>query len=106
VICDEVLEIGNDLSEAELDRAKAQLKSSLLMGRESMMTRADQHAKYLLFRDQVFDREKLVAQIDALDLTGLQRTAKKIFTSKPTLSALGPLDKLESYEKVEERLAA
>lgn len=106
VICDEVLKVGSDVSENELSRAKTQLKSSLMMGRESMMTRADQQAKYMLFREKAFDLDALVSQIDAIDLDAIGRVAGKIFSSKPTLSALGPLEKLEGYEKVEGRLAA
>jgi predicted Zn-dependent peptidase len=106
VICDEVLKVGGDVSEAELKRAKAQIKANLLMGRESMMSRADQHAKYMLFRDQGFDLNALVAQIDAVDINAISRVAKRIFASTPTLAALGPLDKLESYENVKGRLAA
>jgi predicted Zn-dependent peptidase len=71
-----------------------------------MMSRADQHAKYMLFRDQGFDLNALVAQIDAVDINAISRVAKRIFASTPTLAALGPLDKLESYENVKGRLAA
>jgi predicted Zn-dependent peptidase len=106
VICDEVLKVGGDVTDVELKRAKAQIKANLLMGRESMMSRADQHAKYMLFRDQGFDIENLVAQIDAVDLNGISRVAERIFTSTPTLAALGPLDKLESFDSVKGRLAA
>jgi predicted Zn-dependent peptidase len=106
VICDEVLKVGSDVSEEELARAKAQLKAGMLMGRESMMTRADQQAKYLLFRDRAFDLDALIAAIDKVDRAAIKRVADKIFTSRPTLAALGPLDKLEDYGRIEERLAA
>ncbi|MEZ5814635.1 MAG: pitrilysin family protein [Alphaproteobacteria bacterium] len=106
VICDEVLKVGSDVSEEELARAKAQLKAGMLMGRESMMTRADQQAKYMLFRNRAFDLDALVAAIDNVDRAAIKRVADKIFTSRPTLAALGPLDKLEDYGRIEERLAA
>ena len=104
VICDEVLKVGGDISEDELYRAKAQLKAGLLMGRESMMTRADQQAKYLLFRDQKFDVEVLVDAIERVDCSAIVRVADRIFTSKPTLAALGPLENLEPFERIEKRL--
>ncbi len=106
VICDEVLKIGNDVSGEELARAKAQLKAGMLMGRESMMTRADQQAKYMLFRGQSFDLDALISAIDGVDVAAIQRVATKIFSSKPTLAALGPLEKLEEYDRIEQRLAA
>ena len=106
VICDEVMKVGGDVKEGELARAKSQLKTGLLMGRESMMTRADQQAKYAIFRNETFDAEKLIAKIDAIDLAAIERAAKKIFATRPTLAALGPLETLESFDEIEQRLAA
>lgn len=106
VICDEVLKVTHSVQEDELVRAKAQLKSGLLIGRESMMSRADQHAKNLLFRNQDFDVNKVISTIDAITVADVQRLAVQIFATKPTLAALGPLGKLEDYDKIEERLAA
>ena len=106
VICDEVLKVGSEVTDEELVRAKSQLKAGLLMGRESMMTRADQQAKYMLFRDKPLNIEGLIATIDAIDKVAIKRVADKIFAGKPTLAALGPLDKLEAFSDIEQRLAA
>jgi len=106
VVCDEILKITADIHEDELERAKAQLKANLLMGREQMMSRADGQAKHLLFRDEVLDISKRVATIEALDVKKIRAVAKQIFSSRPTLSALGPLDNLEDFDMVQKRLAA
>lgn len=105
-ICGEVLRIANDVTETELARSKAQMKASILMARESMMTRADQQAKHLLQRGEILDIAKLTARIEAVDVAALKAVASRIFTSKPTLAALGPLSKLESYDSLTKRLAA
>lgn len=105
-VCDEVLRASNDITQEELTRAKAQMKASLLMARESMMTRADQQAKYLLQRGELLDVEALRARIEAVSLDGVKDVAKHIFASKPTLAALGPLAKLDNYENIAKRLAA
>jgi len=106
VICDEVLKVGGDVTGEELDRAKAQLKAGMLIGRESMMTRADQQAKYALFRNKILDPEGLIRAIETVDTSAIARVAEKIFSTKPTLAALGPLDRLEDYSEIEQRLAA
>ena len=106
VVCDEVLKVGHDASQEELNRAKSQLKASILMGRESMMTRADQQAKHLLFRNKAFDADALVQAIDDIQLSDIERVAERIFTTPLTLAALGPLDKLEPFEATQDRLAA
>jgi len=106
VICDEILKVTRDVREEEVQRAKTQLKSSLLIGRESMITRADQHAKYALFRNAEFDVEETLKKIDAISAASIQNIAQKIFASAPTLAALGPLQKLPEYSHIQEKLAA
>lgn len=106
VICDEILKLGQDVSEAELARAKSQMKANILMGRESMMSRADYQAKHLIFRKEALDAQQMIAGIEAVDLDSIRRVCSRIFTTKPTVAALGPLKKLEAYDRIEERLAA
>jgi predicted Zn-dependent peptidase len=105
VVCDEILKLGESLSEEELNRAKAQLRSSSLMARESMMSRADQNAKSLLLHKKIRTPDDIIAAIDMVDLPTLQRLCQKIFSSSPTLAALGPLDTLANFESVKKRLA-
>jgi len=106
VICEEVQKISEDLSEEEVERAKAQMRSGILMARESMMTRADQQAKFLLYHGEVLDIQKRIAKIDAMNAAQIREAAKLVFGSQPTISALGPLKQLEPYEKIAQRLAA
>lgn len=101
VVCEEILKLADTLTEEEVVRAKTQIRSSLIMGRESMMTRADQQAKYLIFRDKKLDIEEIIAQIDALNKEKISAVARQIFASKPTMSSLGPLTNLESYEAIQ-----
>jgi len=104
VVCDEILKLGESLSEEELNRAKAQLRSSSLMARESMMNRADQNAKSLLLHGKIRTPDDIISAINAVDLPTLQHLCQKIFSSNPTLAALGPLDTLENFDSVKKRL--
>ncbi len=106
VICDEVQKVAATLTDEELEKARVQLKANMLMGRESMMSCADQQAKHMLFRDAAINIDELIAKIDAVDERAVQQTAQRIFATNPTLAALGPLDKLEDYEQITQRLAA
>lgn len=106
VLCGEVQKAMQNISEGEVQRAKSQLKSSLLMGRESMMSRADQQAKYLIYHDKALNIEHVISCVESITRQDLQKTAELIFSQKPTLAALGPLEKLESFEKITERFAA
>lgn len=106
VICDEVLKVGSTITEEELSRAKAQLRSSTLMARESMMSRADQNAKSLLLKGHIRSPEDIIKSINEVDIKSLERIARQIFTSSPTMAALGPLGQLEDFCKIKEKLAA
>ena len=106
VISDELLKVTQNINEKEVARAKAQLKSNLLIGRESMMTRADQHAKHVLFKGSEYDVEDTLAKIEAITADGIQSVARKIFAGKPNLAALGPLKNLPEFDVIEEKLAA
>lgn len=105
VVCDEIVKATRDISEAETARAKAQMKSGLLMARESMMTRAEQQAKYLLYRDRLFDADALIEKVNSITTKDVMRVAGKIFSGTPTLASLGPVKKMESYDKIVKRLA-
>jgi len=106
VLCDEILKTTHDLTEVELNRARAQIKSGMVIGRESMMARAEQQAKYLQFHGKAFDLDAILKKIDAVTVADLHKVAKRIFATRPTLAALGPVESLESYERICARLAA
>ncbi len=105
VIADECMKVTHDISDEEVMRAKTQLKSNLLIGRESMMTRADQHAKHVVFRGGDFDVQSVIDEVDAIDKKALQTLAVQIFSGKPTLTAIGPLSGLASYEDIQHRFS-
>ncbi len=107
VTCEELVKIMQDpISEEELNRAKAQIKAGILMSRESMLSRSNRQAKYLINFNHAPDVSRLIAQVDAVTVYSVQKIAQKIFTGKPTLAALGPIKTLESYDKIINRLAA
>lgn len=107
VLCDEIRKISNEvLNSEELPRTKAQIKANLLMGRESMMSRADQLAKHLIFRNSVVDIQALSAQIDAITPSDIKRVAGRIFTKPPTLVGVGPMAQMPKMDQIKEKLAA
>ena len=107
VICDEVQKISQNLMDVdELNRAKSQLRAGILMGRESMLSRANRQAKHMISFDEEFSLAHLLEKIDIVEPEDIQKMAQRIFSSRPTLAALGPLDQLESYDEIQKKLAA
>ncbi len=105
-VIEELHKTKSQITEAEIERTKTQLKSSILMGRENMMVRAEQLAKSITHKNEIYNPAQTVEKIESINLGSVQALAEKIFGQKPTLSAIGPLDHLESYEKICERLKA
>ena len=106
VLCDEIKKIVGTVTEEELKRAKAQIRAGLLMAQESMMSRANQIAKTLVHFDKILDLKDKLRLIEAVTVNDVQAIAQLIFSTQPTLAALGPLEKLESFDTIKKRVAA
>lgn len=105
VVCDELAKVGEDVTEDEVARARAQLKAGTLMALESTMSRCEQLGQQLLIYDRPIPVEEIVAKIDAVDRSTVVAAAQRLRRSKPTVAALGPIDRLEEYDRIAERLA-
>ncbi len=106
VLCGEMLKAASGFSEAEISRAKAQLRSSLLMGLESTFGRAEMLALNLLTYDRVITVPEVLKRIEEVDGAALVRVARRLLSSAPTIAALGPVGNLESYDRIATRCAA
>lgn len=105
VVCDEIGKLDQNIGADELKRAKAQLKSSVLMSLESTSSRAEQLARQLMIFGRVIPAEESVAEIEAVDEAAIKRVAARIFTGTPTIAALGPISQVEDFAKIEARLS-
>ena len=104
VVCEETLRLAEGASEAELMRTRAQLKSSTLMALESTFSRCEQLARQLQIYGRPIPVSEVIDKIDRVDLDAVIRIAKRINKSKPTLAAIGPADKLGSYDSLAARM--
>jgi predicted Zn-dependent peptidase len=105
VVCDEIAKVGADVTEDEVARARAQLKAGTLMALESTMSRCEQLGQQMLIYDRPVPVEEIVAKIDGVDRDAVVKAASRLRASRPTVAALGPIAKLESYDRIAERLA-
>lgn len=106
VMTDEILGLAESLTDAEIARAITQVKASLLMSRESSGGRCDQLGNQILVHGRALDEAEQVEAVEKVGKTELQTLARRIFATKPTLSAIGPLSRLESYDRIADRLRA
>jgi len=104
VALDCVAQATQDLSSVELQRAKAQMKVSLLAALESPAARAEQMARQLLAFDRVIPRSEIIDKIESITLEDVRRVGAATLRSAPTVTALGPISKVITPDRVAERL--
>ncbi len=105
LICDEIAKVSTHVSEQEVARARAQLKSSILMSLESTTSRCEQLARQLMVFGRPMTVPEIVEKVESVDASSVTRVAQRLVRTRPTVAALGPLKNLESYDRVLERLA-
>jgi len=90
VIVDVINDAVETLTEAEIARAKAQMKAGLLMALESCSARAEQLARHVLAYGRPLTVEELVARIDAVSVETTRNAALGLLSrSRPAVVALG-----------------
>ncbi|WJY20199.1 pitrilysin family protein [Fontisubflavum oceani] len=104
---DEIKRAADDMSQAELDRARAQMKAGMLMGLESPSARAERLARLVAIWNRVPPLEETIARIDGVDLTGLRSYGADLATARQAAMALyGPVERAPDLTQLTERLAA
>lgn len=98
---DVMMAVGEQVSEAEVNRAKAQLKASLVMNLESASSRADQIARQFLAFGEVPAIPSLMSKIEAVKPAQVRELAVRLFRHhKPAFSAVGHIGGMAGYETI------
>lgn len=107
VTLDEMKRAAEDMSEEEIDRARAQMKAGLLMGLESPSNRAERMARMVQIWGRVPELAEVVAKIDAVGLQDVRDFAEVMAVTAPAALALyGPVDRAPTLQELQERRAA
>lgn len=97
VIIDELRKSADRIDEQEIDRARAQIRAQLLMGQESPAARAGQIARQMMLYGRPIPNEELMERLAGITAERLTDLAGRLFfDTRPTLSAIGPLEQLAS----------
>jgi Predicted Zn-dependent peptidases len=104
---DVVRACADGLTEAEVARARAQLKAGLLMGLESPSNRAERLARSLSIWGRVPDVSETVAKVEAVDVAAARDAARRVCESgRPAVALYGPVEDAPGAEELAARLAA
>jgi predicted Zn-dependent peptidase len=91
VTAGELAAMTQPVGEAELARAKAQLKGSMFMGRESALARAEQAAGQVLMFGKTLDPGDIAAEVDAVTAQDIAALMSRILEPRRTaMAVLGP----------------
>ena len=104
VVCDEMGRLCHDIEPVEIDRAKAQLRASILMSRESTSARCEQLAQQLLTYGRPIESTEILEKVARVEMSALQSLAGNLLNSRPTFAALGPIGSVEEVDKLAARL--
>ena len=82
------------ISEAELTRAKNQVRASLLLSLDDVGSRMNRLARSLLYHGRVIQPSELMAEVDAVTLEDCRRVAERLFGGdRFAFAAIGPFNK-------------
>ena len=104
---DELKRAADDMTEAEVARARAQMKAGMLMGLESPSSRAERMARNLAIWGRVPGLDEVSGLIDAVSVAAVRDYAGRMLTQDRTALALyGPADLAPDLAALRARLAA
>lgn len=104
---DEIRRSASDMTEAEVARARTQLKAGMLMGLESPSSRCERLARMVAIWDRVPSLEETIARIDDVTVGKVSDFAAELCRAEKAAMALyGPVDKTPELAALTARLAA
>lgn len=95
---------GESIGLDELNRARAQYRAGLIMSAESPASRASQIARQLLLFGRPIGKEELMERLAALTTERLTDLSSRLFSTRPTVAAIGPIGKLQNYDRISDLL--
>jgi predicted Zn-dependent peptidase len=105
VVVGEIEGTAESINEAEIARAKAQMKAGLLMALESSGARAEQLARQMLYWGRPIPLDELVSKIEAVTVESARSAGRALIArGRPAVAALGPGAGLESAVTIADSL--
>uniref|UniRef100_A0A5S6R041 Uncharacterized protein n=1 Tax=Trichuris muris TaxID=70415 RepID=A0A5S6R041_TRIMR len=105
VICSELLEMNRGLENDELERAKTQLKSSLLMNLEQRPVRFEDLTRQILGQGERKSPLEYVDAIGKVQPGDIDRVVNRLLGTKVSVVGYGTLKTLPSCDKIDRAIA-
>lgn len=107
-ICvDELRRVADDITEAEVNRARIQMKAGMLMGLESPTSRCERLARMVAIWGRVPTLDEVITKIDAVSVAGVSEYAGNLCAKgNPSMALYGPVDAAPRLDDLAARLVA
>ena len=103
VCADELVKLADRIEDAELARAKAQLKAHMFMAREQPLSRAEQGAGQVLLFGRLYPPAELAREVDAVTSADVARLGRRLLSAGRSATAvLGAKSALKAGEVVQQ----
>jgi len=104
ILLDELKKATHKITPEEVKQAQTRLQAAILMRNEDISEHADMNAIEMLRYGKVRSKASLVKAICSVTPKDIQNYAAKIFTTKPSVSCLGPVKNMMDYDAILKRL--
>nr|XP_002119957.1 mitochondrial-processing peptidase subunit alpha-like [Ciona intestinalis] len=104
VITQEFAKLTNGIDKVELNRAKKQLQSMLMMNLEARPVIFEDVGRQILATGERKSPKQLCEMIDNVSNDDIVRVARHMLSSRPAVAALGDVKQLPDYEDIENAL--
>jgi predicted Zn-dependent peptidase len=98
VIAAELKSTADAIGAAELQRAKAQMRASTLMARESTASRAESLAQQLLVYGRAVPVPEILERLELVSIEDVRQVAAELLRHPPTVATLGPTGKHDLFD--------
>jgi predicted Zn-dependent peptidase len=105
LVVDEIASTAETISEAEVERAKAQMKAGLLMALESSSARVEQLARQMMAHGRPIPLNEIVARVDAVTVESARTAGRELLgRGRPAIAVIGLGSGLERAAAIAESL--
>lgn len=104
---DELMRAGDNLTDKEVARAKAQIRAGLLMTLEAPTARAGQIARNIMFYGRILPLDEVAARIEAISTADVKAFIGGLpQRSAPSLATIGPVSRVPDLASIAARIGA
>lgn len=106
IIADEMHKAADSIPEEEVARVKTQMVASIKMSQESVSSQSETITRHVLSYGRYKMMDEVIKEIEAVNVEDIRAILKTCLSGTPTLAAIGPVKKLQGYDKVKKAFAA